>query len=128
MVRFHIPGRLPGFNELVAAAKGHDGRGYGYSSLKKKWTDTVVLLAKARKLPPVKRARFTFVFTEPTPSRRCRPRDPDNIAAGGRKVILDGLVAAGVLPNDTLAEVAGWQDEFRVGGVVGCEVTIEDAA
>ena len=122
---FFVPGRLPSMNDMIAAAKGFGGRGYGYSKLKKQWTDTVALLARSSRLTPVQRARFVFEWHEAKPSRSCKARDPDNVAAGGRKVVLDGLVQAGVLPNDTAKEVAGWTDTFSVGGACGVKVTLE---
>lgn len=36
------------------------------------------------------------------------------MSAFGRKVILDGLVQAGILPNDNWNYVDGFQDEFYV--------------
>ena len=41
--------------------------------------------------------------------------------------MLDGLVVAGVLANDTMAEVATFTDSFEVGPNVGVEVTITEA-
>lgn len=118
-VRLWIPGKLPGMNDLIGAAKGFGGRGYGYSKLKRQWTDTIILLAKAAKLQPVKRARLGFLWVEES-----RRRDPDNIAAGGRKLILDGLVKAGVLPGDGWAVVESWADTFALGAFAGVEVSI----
>jgi hypothetical protein len=92
---------------VIAAAKGFGGRGYGYSKLKRKWTDDVALLAKAARLPKVTRARFSFQWFE-----RSRRRNPDNFCAGGRKMILDGLVNAGVLENDGWTQIVGWRDEW----------------
>jgi Holliday junction resolvase RusA-like endonuclease len=123
-----ISGRLPSMNDMIAAAKGFGGSGYGYSKLKKQWTDTVALLARAHKLTPVQRCRLRFDWCEAKPSKTCKSRDPDNIAAGGRKVVLDGLVAAGVLPDDSAKYVLGWVDTFAVGmggGPVGVKVTLE---
>lgn len=97
-------------NEIVAAAKGHGGTGRGYSRLKRDWTDRIAMYAKAAKLapllPPVT-LRFRWV-------EKARRRDPDNIAAGGRKLCLDALVKAGLLPDDGWAQVAGWVDTFEV--------------
>ena len=123
---FTVPGRLPGQNEMIASAKGFGGRGYGYAKLKRQWTDTVALLARAARLPRFHRVRLTFEWSEPRPSRTCRRRDPDNVAAG-KKLVLDGLVAAGVLENDTADQIAGWTDTFATGGVAGVKVTIEEA-
>lgn len=116
-----MPGPLPGLNDVIAAAKGFGGRGFGYSKMKRKWTDDVALLAKAAKLPKVTSARFHFTWYE-----RTRRRNPDNFCAGGRKMILDGLVKAGVLENDGWGQVHGWSDAWVVDPTrTGVELQIE---
>ncbi len=115
-----VPGPLPGMNELIAAAKGSRGTGRGYSRIKRQWTETVWALAKAKRLPKFERARFVFTWVE-----KHRRRDPDNIAAGGRKLILDGLVKAGVIPGDGWAHVAWWSDAFTLDSPAeGCGVMV----
>ncbi len=118
-----IPGPMPGLNELIAAAKGAGGRGVAYAKLKRQWTETVWALAKRERLPYFERASFSFEWREPN-----RKRDPDNVAAGGRKLILDGLVLAKVLPGDGWAHVARWIDRFEVVGFPGVLVTITEVA
>lgn len=99
-----IPGPLPGVNELIAAAKSGRGKGNGYSRLKSTWGDTVWAHAKAARArrmdSPVS---VQFVWRE-----RDKRRDLDNIAGGGQKLVLDGLVKAGVLAGD------GWRDVFSI--------------
>lgn len=85
-----IPGRLPGLNEIIDAAKSHFGE---YASMKETYTNMVGWLAK--KLPKYQRVNITITWYEPN-----EKRDPDNIMAGA-KFILDGLVKAGTIPNDT---------------------------
>lgn len=105
-----VPGPLPGMNELIAAAKGSGGRGAGYARIKRTWTDIVMALAQGKKLPRFPgRVLLSFSWVE-----RDRRRDPDNVAAGGRKLILDGLVAAGILRGDGWRTVFGWNDTFHV--------------
>lgn len=110
-----IDGPLPGLNELIDSAKRPFGHGRrrrdGYSELKRRWTRTVVEAARAAQLRSLPRVWIRFVWRE-----RTRRRDPDNVAAGGRKVILDGLVAAGVLPGDGWAVIEGWEDVFESSG------------
>jgi len=89
-MKFEIPGRLPGLNEIIDAAKDHFG---AYARMKDEHTTMVAWLAK--KLPRYKRVNITITWYEPNGKR-----DPDNIMAG-QKFILDGLVMAGVIPNDT---------------------------
>jgi hypothetical protein len=106
-------------NELVAAAKGFGGRGYGYSKLKKTWTAAVCARAKAAGLGPVERAVLRFEWVE-----KAMRRDPDNIVAG-KKLVLDGLVDAGVLRKDGWKSIAGFSDGWRVDYDPGVMVVIE---
>lgn len=107
-----IPGPLPGLNDLIAAAKGAGGTGRAYARLKRAWTTTVWALAKRERLPRFERRVYAqFSWWE-----RDRRRDLDNVAAGGRKLALDGLVKAGVLAGDGWKHVAGWTDDFFVVG------------
>jgi hypothetical protein len=106
-------------NDLISAAKGAGGRGRHYARLKRDWTNAVQCCAQAAKLPAfLERVTLAFTWWE-----RDRRRDPDNVAAGGRKMILDGLVAAGVLLGDGWRVVAGWTDAFDLGEP-GVRVTI----
>ena len=89
-MKFSIEGRLPGLNEMIEAAKSHFG---AYASMKQTYTDMVAWLAK--KLPKYQQVSITITWYEPN-----EKRDPDNIMAG-QKFILDGLVKAGTIPNDT---------------------------
>lgn len=108
-----VPGPLPGMNELIAAAKGSGGRGAGYARLKRQWTETVWALAKASRIdkpgPFERRVFISWEWVE-----RDKRRDPDNVAAGGRKLVLDGLVAAGVLAGDGWRHIDAWRDRWTV--------------
>lgn len=105
-----IPHKMPGLNELIAAAKGSGGRGLAYSRLKRQWGETIRNLAAEKGLPRfTKPVLLSFSWYEAN-----KRRDPDNVAAGGRKLILDGLVAAGVLPGDGWRYVTGWADFFDI--------------
>jgi len=123
-MKFWVPGPLPGMNEIVAAAKGCGGKGYGYSTLKKAWTEKVALHALAARIPKGKftRVRLHFTWVE-----RDGARDPDNVEAG-QKFVWDGLVQAKVLPNDRRANNAGTTHTHRIGVPSGVEVEIEDAS
>jgi hypothetical protein len=99
-----IPGPLPGLNELLAAAKSGHGRGNAYSRLKADWGQTVWAHAKAAKLRHFDGpASLLFVWRE-----KNKRRDIDNVAGGGTKLVLDGLVKAGVLDGD------GWRDVYSI--------------
>jgi hypothetical protein len=114
-----IPGPLPGLNDVMP--KLGKGRGFRYMELKAKWTNDIKLLALAARLPPYRRVAIAYRWVELN-----RKRDPSNIAAGGRKVIEDGLVEAGVLPNDGWKQIAGFSDTFEVGPKPGVEVTLTE--
>jgi hypothetical protein len=124
VARLWIPGPMPCLNDIIEAAKGSGGRGYGYSKMKATWTQAVFWHVKAARITAFERALFSFRWVE-----RDRQRNPDNICAG-RKFILDGLVKSGVLVNDgwkqVVAEV-GWNDKFEVGAHPGVEVTLTEA-
>lgn len=105
-----IPGPLPGLNDLIAAAKGSGGRGAAYARLKREWTEAVWAHAKSQRVPAFpRRVVLEFRWFE-----RDRRRDPDNVAAGGRKLVLDGLVMAGVLQGDGWRWIQRWTDSFDV--------------
>jgi hypothetical protein len=118
-----VAGPLPSLNDWIAAAKGSGGRGAGYARLKRQWTETVWALAKQARLPRfVRPVQLVFLWRE-----RDKRRDKDNVAAGGRKPIMDGLVDAGVLLDDDWNGVDSWIDQFAIDAAApGCLVTIAE--
>lgn len=102
-MKFEIPGRLPGFNEIIEAAKRNP---HEYARMKETYTAMVAWLAK--KLPRFEKVALVITWYEPD-----HRRDPDNIMAG-QKFILDGLVAAGTIPNDSQKYVWGIVHRFKV--------------
>jgi hypothetical protein len=90
-----VRGRLPGLNELLNLKGTVNGSWNGYNSLKCKWYGQIALLARARGIQPQPAGFMTFLFVEPD-----RRRDPDNLVAGGAKLLFDSLVGADVLPGD----------------------------
>ena len=114
--RFWVPGPLPGMNEMIGAAKGCGGRGALYAAMKTKWTDNIVLLILAARLPKgLTRIRCEFEWVSPN-----RQHDPDNIEAA-QKFIWDALCApkkgragAGVIANDGWAQNAGSAHTHRL--------------
>ncbi len=104
MAHLTIPGELPDMNKIIAASKSHYGK---YSSIKKSETEAITWLAK--KLPKMGRVQISFTWY-----CKNKKKDPDNIAAGGCKVVLDGLVEAGVLENDGWTQIAGIEHHFEV--------------
>lgn len=102
-MKFEIPGRLPGLNEIIDAAKRNP---HEYARMKETCTAMVAWLAT--KLPEFNKVVIIITWYEPD-----ERRDPDNIMAG-QKFILDGLVAAGTIPNDSQKYVRGIVHRFKV--------------
>jgi Holliday junction resolvase RusA-like endonuclease len=98
-----IPGELPDFNSELDFAKRHWSY---YAAHKKQWTNLVRYHFTGKKLPTPSALHFHWYCKN-------KKKDPDNIAFA-KKYILDGIVAAGALPNDGWDEVAGLQDSFTV--------------
>ena len=117
--RFWVQGPLPGQNEIVKAAKGFGGRGYGYSRLKKAWTQSIAWLVKAARIPPLKRVRLEFERVHAN-----RRRDKDNVEGGGAKLAWDSLVVAGVLKNDGWKQNAGSTHTHTLGPKPGVWITV----
>jgi hypothetical protein len=100
---FSIPGRLPGMNEIVNAARHNR-----FAGAKQKRDETERCALWAMPLKPFNEpVRLSIRWIEPN-----MRRDVDNISGGGTKFILDGLVAAGKLPNDSRRWVTGIFHEF----------------
>ena len=94
MGKITIKGRLPGTNDIIGAAKKGRGNYQPYSIMKAEYTDMIGWIAK--QLPKYGREDIAITWYEPN-----LRRDPDNITGGGTKFILDGLVAAGVIKDDS---------------------------
>lgn len=97
---FFIPHRFPGLNDMIAADRNNR---YTGGRLKKEWTGITHMYAKRLK-PVTMPVTIEFVYYEPN-----NKRDPDNITAA-KKYILDGLVSAGILPDDTQKWIMGFTD------------------
>jgi len=117
-VSFRIEVRVPGYNQLskVAVKKS--------SAIRKLWRQLVREAVDKAGIgsfdTPV---RFRFCYVEPN-----RQRDPDNIDSGGRKVILDGLQHAGVIPGDGWSVNAGMSSPHFEVGPASVTVTIRRAS
>jgi len=101
----NIQGTMPGLNDYSGAERKHRQVA---AKMKKEETERVAWAAKSQ-LPVFTRPiKLTFVYRE-----KNKKRDKDNIAFA-KKFILDGLVVAGRIPNDTWAWIDGWAEEFVV--------------
>lgn len=100
-----IEGRLPALNDYISAMNKNR---YAGNKMKQDETERVrlhCLRVKKFKTP----VYIDFVWYEPNARR-----DPDNFTSMGRKFILDGLVKAGVIPDDSQKWVLGWSDDWAV--------------
>ena len=86
-----IPGELPNLNAALAGAKRHWS---SYAQIKKAQTNKVAWIAKGQLTPVTPPVDLVFEWT--TKHKRV---DPDNVSHGA-KYAIDGLVNAGILPND----------------------------
>jgi Holliday junction resolvase RusA-like endonuclease len=102
-----IRSSFPSLNEVINVAKQHWGQ---YAKLKKDMTLTVVLEAKVAKLRPRENPVCVVFYWYESNQRR----DIDNISAFGTKVILDGLVEAGILQGDGQKQIPRIRHYFAV--------------
>jgi len=111
----HIPYRLPGLNDIIGEMSGHltmrGRRVYRYTQTKKRHTHSLVALIHAQGLRPVTGPVWVFC----TWTEAGKLRDPDNIASGGCKLILDALKAAGIIANDGWRHIVGFEHRFALG-------------
>ena len=120
-MKLTIFGTLPGLNEIIDANRRNVHSG---AKLKKEAQFLVVLAARKclKKWRPSGPVWLGFTWYEPN-----KKRDKDNVAGGGRKIILDALVEAGVIKNDGWNEIAGFTDDFKVDkNTPRVEVEIEE--
>ena len=110
-----VPFRLPGLNDIISQMSGHltmrGRRVYRYTQTKKRHTHSLVALIHAQGLRPVTGPVWVFC----TWTEAGKLRDPDNIASGGCKLILDALKAAGIIANDGWRNIAGFEHRFEIG-------------
>ncbi len=82
--------------------KGNRGGGFDlYNDIKQDWTQRTVR-AVSHPFVRMQQAFFGYVVVEET-----LRRDPSNIIAAAVKFIEDGLIKAGVMPNDGWGNVLG---------------------
>ena len=104
MQRLIIRAKMPNLNDVIAASKRHWSY---YSKEKKRWTEIVAQEAKAQGLYKMRLP----VWVRTTYYMKTRRGDPDNVRVA-IKYILDGLVQAGVLEDDSQRWIVGFQDLY----------------
>lgn len=107
MQTFTVEGRFPSLNDIISASKKGRGKYQPYSKMKQEYTELVQWHCKSLK-PVLKPVIVAFKWCEPN-----NKRDVDNISVG-QKFILDGLVKAGILENDSQKFVVGLEHSFAV--------------
>ena len=101
---FTVLGRFPSLNDYV-----NDERSNRFAGGKVKKQQTQRVQHAARNMPRFRKPVFvTFRWVEGSTRR-----DWDNVAFA-KKFVLDGLVKAGVIGNDSQRFVVGFRDEFEV--------------
>lgn len=105
----HIPNRLPGLNDILAAARITKGRWNKYANMKKQYGLELCLLIKQQELQPI----HSMIDIEFHWYEKSKKRDKDNIAAG-KKFILDALVDSGILGGDDWRYINSFSDYFHI--------------
>ena len=101
-----IKGRLPSQNEIDYANRSHWSKG---AKLKKDNMQMIQWLIKEQKIKKCHPVEIIFTWYE-----KNHKRDKDNIASGGRKIILDSLVKSGILEGDGWKGYGDFQDRFDI--------------
>lgn len=102
---FFIKGRFPGLNDYSDAERTHR---MVAAKMKKEYTDLVADYLRLAKAPKFKKISVSFEWFEPNTKR-----DPDNIVFA-KKFVLDGMVQAGMIKNDTQKYVLAFDDSWCV--------------
>ena len=105
-----IPFTLPGLNEYINANR--DSK-YTGAQMKKTATEAIAwyVFAEHQNLKITKRSRYLMHWYCPD-----KKKDPDNISAAV-KFIMDGLVMAGTIINDTWRYVEGYEHDYSIDKV-----------
>jgi len=117
-----IPAKFPSLNEYINAERRNRFLG---AKMKKEWTSLVEDTMKTRMIlrdyiPPTKFPMGIKFIVHEQNTRR----DIDNVAAMVAKFSLDGMVKAGVLPDDNQKYINKIEFEFVIDGKVGVEVIL----
>lgn len=106
MITCEIDMKLPSLNSYINVCRGNR---YNAAKYKRNIEDDIAVFIA--RLPRFKKPIY-INFTWVEDSHR---RDPDNVCAGGRKFILDCMVKAGKITDDSRRYVAGFSDTFTYG-------------
>lgn len=102
LFEFEVP-TPPAMNEIIKEARGNV---YASNKTKQEWTSRVAIECK-----DFGTVNYPVIFQLDFYLSNVR-RDPDNLSAS-KKFILDGIVAAGVLPSDNFTWVKGFIEFYH---------------
>ena len=105
-LKITIPGELPDLNEIIRVAKSHP---VAYANSKGVHTEIVAWGCVG---VPKEQLKMPVDVTCTWYTKNLR-KDPDNVSAGV-KFVLDGLVQAGVLPDDRRKQINSISHHFDV--------------
>jgi len=120
-MRIWIPTKFPNLNDYVNRERANRFAG---AKMKKDWTRlvesaSILALELGQKYDGFYPATIHFIIHEPN-----KRRDVDNVSAFVGKVSLDGMVKAGVLPDDSQKYVKKIIYDVVVDGEVGVEILL----
>lgn len=105
--RFFIKNELTDFNTYLGAINKHYLKG---NKIKKSETERVYWECKSQKIRPI--TKFPVKITYTWFSKNLK-KDIDNVAFA-KKFINDGIVLAGLLPNDGRKYINSFEDKFEI--------------
>ena len=109
MIKITIPGELPTLNEIIEESKKGRGKYQPYNDMKRLHTEKIAWIVKSKI-----KDKYRKIDLDITWICKNKRKDKDNIMAGGLKMILDGLVVAGVIKNDGWSEIGSINNHFEV--------------
>ncbi len=92
-LKYLIKAIPPSNNQFI----GRNAR-WKYQDVKKQWADLISIVCTPKPVQPYKKAEITLTYY----FKDKRRRDPDNYSG---KMILDGLVKAGILQDDSFNNI-----------------------
>jgi len=107
LANFTIPGELVDLNTYIRIERGNK---FKAAQLKKEMTDLVAWTIKENYGNQKVRTIFSLEIHWYVKDLR---KDPDNISFA-KKFILDGMQVSGMIDNDSMRHVKGFQDIFSV--------------
>lgn len=116
-IKFTIHSRLPSLNEVISENRANRYKG---AKLKKDTEALIIAEIKQQKVQPVTEYPVEVFIRWLEPNRK---RDVDNIQSS-KKFILDAMVKAGVLVNDSQRYVEQVYDVVEVGNSARVEVEV----